>query len=601
VKKQVSSRSARTIATVVMGCAVYFLVVGGPPQAQPGPRTERSSPGSVQRSATQLADGQWLVLDTHGEPASQAHLMRPDGVSVVSNAALEHPRAGFSTTLLPDGSVLVLGGVDRAGTPVAVAEVFEPGTGRFRSVSVEGLIPRARHAAAVLGDGRVLIAGGLDDRRAPALEAELWDPAAGTLVRLDARLESAQVDPQATLLPDGSVVLQAGDRAEIFDGQTLRFRAITLGAAAELTRDREDASPVVVRTTPAAEAHGASGAGSLVVAFNKRMSIASLNAASVTLIGPAGAEPVQVVPVAQGLLAFIWPRKELLPASRYTLFLQGALDGVGRPLALTAVGFDTAAKPAGGGPLRNAQGGMSPAELAELDAQRSRLSAAEQQAVARADQSTDPEDWIPGPMHYRGTWHADRAASALQALPPLRAPDGVTALAGQVLGMNGRAVPGVTLRIAGQQARTDVTGRFLLQGLAPGFSKLEIDGTSASFADTQYGYYAARLEIKPAQTNVVPYVIWMPRLDPAGTVPIAAPTTAELIITSPRIPGLELRIPAGTVIRDRDGHIVTALNLTAIPRAACSGTTIRRTASGSSTARARSAATAARRSPMTAS
>jgi YD repeat-containing protein len=153
----------------------------------------------------------------------------------------------------------------------------------------------------------------------------------------------------------------------------------------------------------------------------------------------------------------------------------------------------------------------------------------------------------------------------MQTLPPLQAPPGATALTGQVLGMNGRAVPDVTLRVDGHEARTDLTGRFLLQGLSPGFAKLEIDGVTANRRDAYYGYYAARIEIKPRQTTVVPYTIWMPRLDPAGSVRIAAPTTTETVVTSPRIPGLELHIPAGTVVRDRQGNIVTELNLTAIP------------------------------------
>jgi RHS repeat-associated protein len=131
--------------------------------------------------------------------------------------------------------------------------------------------------------------------------------------------------------------------------------------------------------------------------------------------------------------------------------------------------------------------------------------------------------------------------------------------------MNGTAVSGVTLQIGVQSTRTDITGRFLLAQLPAGFAKLEIDGETANRPGAQYGYYAARVEVKPQQTTVVPYTIWMPRLDPAGIVGIAAPTTAEIVVSSPRIPGLELHIPAGTVVRDRHGGIVTELNITAIP------------------------------------
>jgi len=326
--------------------------------------------------------------------------------------------------------------------------------------------------------------------------------------------------------------------------------------------ERHDA-PVILDSVPAAEAVGVQGQGPLVIRFSKCMAVASLSARSITLVGPAGAEPVTVVPAEQGLLTFVWPGKELMPASRYTLFISGATDDAQRPLPLSAIGFDTAAKTSEASVAQVAE--RPEASRADRDAELARLSLAERQAVLQAERSADPEDWIPGPEHFKGRWHADRARSPLQSLSRLQAPVGITALSGQLLGMNGHAVAGVTLRIGERETRTDLTGRFLLQGIDPGFSKMEIDGASANGPDAHYGYYAARIEIKPNQTNVVPYVIWMPRLDPAGNVHIVAPTTAETVVTSPRIPGLELHIPAGTVIRDRQGRIVTELNLTAIP------------------------------------
>jgi hypothetical protein len=41
--------------------------------------------------------------------------------------------------------------------------------------------------------------------------------------------------------------------------------------------------------------------------------------------------------------------------------------------------------------------------------------------------------------------------------------------------------------------------------------------------------------------------------------------TGEVVVTTPRIPGLELRLPPGTVIRDRDGAIVREISITPIP------------------------------------
>lgn len=337
-------------------------------------------------------------------------------------------------------------------------------------------------------------------------------------------------------------------------------------------------APAIESTTPFAEATGVSGRNPLIVQFNKHMAMASLNSRTFTLVGPAGAEPANVVPLEEGKIVFVWPRNEMLPASRYTLFVKDATDNAQRAVPLTAIGFDTATKSAGVAAAGSGADGEPDTAFAQPSAEGaleppgneavlelSQLDASEQRALQQADRTSVAEDWIPGPEQFQGRWRTDRAPSPLQALPPLRASAGITAVSGQVLGMNGRAVRGVTLRIGEQDARTDVTGRFLLQGLRPGFAKLEIDGATADRADVHYGYYATRVELKPGQTTVVPFVIWMPRLDPAGSVHIPAPTMVETVITSPRIPGLELRIPAGTVIRDREGRIVTELNMTAIP------------------------------------
>lgn len=57
----------------------------------------------------------------------------------------------------------------------------------------------------------------------------------------------------------------------------------------------------------------------------------------------------------------------------------------------------------------------------------------------------------------------------------------------------------------------------------------------------------------------------MPRLDTAHTVRIPSPTTRDTVVTTPFIPGLELHLPAGTVIKNEDGQVVHELGITPIP------------------------------------
>jgi hypothetical protein len=63
----------------------------------------------------------------------------------------------------------------------------------------------------------------------------------------------------------------------------------------------------------------------------------------------------------------------------------------------------------------------------------------------------------------------------------------------------------------------------------------------------------------------LPYTIWLPRTDRAHAVSVPSPATAETVVTTPHIPGLELHIPPGAVIRDRDGQPVREVSITAIP------------------------------------
>jgi YD repeat-containing protein len=125
----------------------------------------------------------------------------------------------------------------------------------------------------------------------------------------------------------------------------------------------------------------------------------------------------------------------------------------------------------------------------------------------------------------------------------------------------------VELEIDGHHARTDRTGRFLLtlDGVATGRHVLDINGATANRAGRTYGFFEAGVQIVAGKTTALPFTIWMPAIDTAHAVTIPSPTTQETVITTPYIPGLELHLAAGTVIRDEDGDRVTRVSLTPIP------------------------------------
>ena len=80
-----------------------------------------------------------------------------------------------------------------------------------------------------------------------------------------------------------------------------------------------------------------------------------------------------------------------------------------------------------------------------------------------------------------------------------------------------------------------------------------------------YGTFKIGVDITEGKTNLLGYTIWMPKLDTAHAANIQSPTNKQTVITNPHIPGLELRLPAQTVIRDMDGNTVTRLSITPIP------------------------------------
>ncbi len=177
---------------------------------------------------------------------------------------------------------------------------------------------------------------------------------------------------------------------------------------------------------------------------------------------------------------------------------------------------------------------------------------------------TNPS-WSPELGFVPNLLRLGHTATPWRLLPPLAGTPGSTALAGQVLQLNGQPLADVTLQLGTVEARTDTTGRFLLDDLAPGHQELVIDGRSASDAERAYGQFFAGVDLVEGERTVLPYTIWLPRLDTLHTIAIPAPTTEETVLTTPKIPGLEVHLPPGTEIRDREGNVVTELGITAIP------------------------------------
>jgi YD repeat-containing protein len=180
-------------------------------------------------------------------------------------------------------------------------------------------------------------------------------------------------------------------------------------------------------------------------------------------------------------------------------------------------------------------------------------------------QPPGPEEWVPSRTNLTGYWRTDLPPSPLTELAPLPVSSDVTSLTGQALTLNGKPLEGVTLELDEQSATTDETGRFVLSDVPSGHQVLEIDGTTASRPGKTYGTFEYGVDLDEGQQNILPFTIWMPLIDTVHAKSIDSPTANQVVLTTPKIPGLEIIIPAGSRVEDEDGEPVTNLGITPVP------------------------------------
>jgi len=137
-------------------------------------------------------------------------------VSDLRNVALANPRTGHTATRLGDylgAPVLIAGGIDTNGAPVAVAELFKPLTDELARPSTFAwpmVYPRSGHAAALMPDGGVLFIGGLDAAGNQVRTLEKFSLDGGFVVVGELPDNAAVLDPTVTVLPDGRVLIAGG-------------------------------------------------------------------------------------------------------------------------------------------------------------------------------------------------------------------------------------------------------------------------------------------------------------------------------------------------------------------------------------------------------
>jgi WD40 repeat protein len=185
-------------------------------------------------SSTLMQNGKVLVAGGNvggiGAVFPDAQVYNPATNTWTATAKMKAGRNWNTGTLLPDGRVLLAGGSNGklSGDNLVIlktAELYDPIAGTFTLSAAKMKTPRANHTATLLPNGKVLIAGGMNVM-VPRIRwgsctnlAELYDPATDTFSSAGA-MAVVHCGHNATLLQNGKVLIVGGTDAELYDPAT---------------------------------------------------------------------------------------------------------------------------------------------------------------------------------------------------------------------------------------------------------------------------------------------------------------------------------------------------------------------------------------------
>ena len=201
-------------------------------------------------TATLLSNGMVLLVGGLNQKyLDSAELYNPaTGKFTATSGALNIARAYHTAILLASGQVLITGGYDGIDY-LDTAELYDPSTRTFKLIAKDMSTPRAHHSATLMASGEVLIAGGYNQDGYLAT-AEIYDPANETF-RSTSAMAGARAYHAAALLSDSTILIAGGTNgnplatAEIFNPATSSFTA-TAGA---MTVAREGLTAILLRNS----------------------------------------------------------------------------------------------------------------------------------------------------------------------------------------------------------------------------------------------------------------------------------------------------------------------------------------------------------------
>ncbi|MEA3188333.1 MAG: hypothetical protein QOD99_2163 [Chthoniobacter sp.] len=213
-----SSSLLRRVAFPLLSLGAVLVLLQPCGGAPVGDSTGNLHTARYQHTATLLRDGRVLVVGgldkREGYDADRfytnatAELYDPKSGTWAVTGSLHDARFQHTATLLPNGKVLVAGGNTVFNVAIASAELYDPATGVWTPTgSLE--IPRFQHTAHLLANGKVLVISGNNQNYTSFYNPELYDPATGTWSNTG-NINNARSRHTSTLLPDGRILIAGG-------------------------------------------------------------------------------------------------------------------------------------------------------------------------------------------------------------------------------------------------------------------------------------------------------------------------------------------------------------------------------------------------------
>jgi subtilase family serine protease len=192
-----------------------------------------------QHTATLLPNGRVLVTGgaIAGTPLSSAEVWDPATNAFVTINSMNRDRRSHTATLLVTGQVLIAGGWSNAVSGITYSiEVFDPATGVFTMPPNANFLwtNRMGHRATPLPDGTVLVTGGMTSGLTPTNIAEIYNPWYNSFSPTNTNMRAARMGHAVTetALSGGRLVLLGGQNqfsqgflssVEIYDPATKAF------------------------------------------------------------------------------------------------------------------------------------------------------------------------------------------------------------------------------------------------------------------------------------------------------------------------------------------------------------------------------------------